>query len=398
MPSFVVKYKKNGKIYEQKFSAQSKKALEETLQKKKVLVLAIDYKESWLDYFFLQKPKTKEISSAFYQLKFGLKANLPLKEILENIQKYTKNNYLKMQFLKVSNSLHQGRELAACFREAGFSDFICAMIGIGQKSGRLVESVEFILLDLQNRQKNHKLLRKILFYPLFVVCVMVLVFLGITLFVLPQFESLFASLDSSLPLASQSLLFMRVLVLNYGVLILGVMILGLWLLRKLYCINNKFQAKISKWLLKIPFLGRVLYFYQTSQFLLCFYWLYKSNLELKIVLEIATKSLSNTYLKERLQEIYPSLMRGALIADSFEGSGVWDLLSVQLLHSAKDQAGFLEALEVILALHQEELQNKSESLLAMMEPLMVFVLGILVLWLALGIFLPLWELPMQIKG
>ena len=88
MPSFVVKYKKNGKIYEQKFSAQSKKALEETLQKKKVLVLAIDYKESWLDYFFLQKPKTKEISSAFYQLKFGLKANLPLKEILENIQKY----------------------------------------------------------------------------------------------------------------------------------------------------------------------------------------------------------------------------------------------------------------------------------------------------------------------
>ena len=53
MPSFVVKYKKNGKIYEQQFSAQSKKALEETLQKKKVLVLAIDYKESWLDYFFL---------------------------------------------------------------------------------------------------------------------------------------------------------------------------------------------------------------------------------------------------------------------------------------------------------------------------------------------------------
>ena len=120
-------------------------------------------------------------------------------------------------------------------------------------------------------------------------------------------------------------------------------------------------------------------------------------MELKEVFEIAIKPLSNAYLKEKLEGIYPSLMRGVLIADSFEGSGVWDSLSLQLLHSAKDQEGFLESLEMILGLHQEELQDKSERLLAMMEPLVVLVLGVLVLWLALGIFLPLWELPMQIK-
>ncbi len=397
MAVFLVKYKKAGKIYLQKFHARSQKELEESLQKKKIFVLEVSYKEGFWGRLNFQKPNAKEILGAFYQLKLGLRANVPLKEVLEGICKHTKNGYLKKQFLQVSNALYQGKELSLCFGEAGFSEFICAMIGIGQKSGRLAEAVEFVVLELKNQQKTQKILKKILLYPLFVVSVMVFVFLGITLFVLPQFESLFASFDSSLPLASRSLLFMRVLVLDYGVLILVVLGFGMWLLWKLYCANQKLQVKISSVFLKIPFLGRVLYFYQTSQFLLCFYWLYKSHLELKEVFEIAIKPLSNAYLKEKLEGIYPSLMRGVLIADSFEGSGVWDSLSLQLLHSAKDQEGFLESLEMILGLHQEELQDKSERLLAMMEPLVVLVLGVLVLWLALGIFLPLWELPMQIK-
>lgn len=398
MAVFLVKYKKAGKIYAQKFRARSPKELEESLQQKKIFVLEVSYQEEFLEKLNFQKPKIKEILSAFYQLKLGLRANVPLKEVLEGICKHTKNRSLKMQFLGVSKALYQGKELSLCFREAGFSEFVCAMIGIGQKSGKLAEAVEFIVLELKGRQKIQKTLKKILLYPLFVVGLMILVFLGITLFVLPQFESLFVSLDSTLPLASRSLLFMRVLVLDYGVLILGILGLLAWILWKLYCLNQKFKIKVSRAVLKIPFLGSVLYFSQTSQFLLCFYWLYKSHLELKEVFGIATKPLSNAYLKERLEGIYPRLMRGVLIADGFEGSGVWDSLSLQLLHSAKDQEGFLESLEMILGLHQEELQDKSERLLSIMEPLVVLVLGILVLWLALGIFLPLWELPMQIKG
>ena len=88
------------------------------------------------------------------------------------------------------------------------------------------------------------------------------------------------------------------------------------------------------------------------------------------------------------------------IADSTMNSGESGTDPNKVLESVLSSVPEMDtkALEVILALHQEELHNKSESLLAMMEPLMVFVLGILVLWLALGIFLPLWELPMQIKG
>ena len=335
--------------------------------------------------------------SAFYQFKMGLKANLALRENLESIQRHTKNKTLQKQFSKTCQALYKGKELSSCFKEAGFSDFICAMISVGQKSGRLIEVVEFIIMELKNTQKNHKILKKILLYPLFVSLVMVAVFLGITLFVLPQFESLFLGFNTNLPLASKSLLFMRSVVLDYGFFILVAVVVFLVLCVNLYNKSLAFKTKFSFFLLQIPFLGKVFYFYQTSQFLLGFYWLYKNNLELKEVLEIAIKSVTNVYLNQKLQGIYTGIARGMLIADSFEGSGVWDSLSLQLLHGAKDQEGFLEALEVILSLHQEELQNKSENLLSMMEPAKILVLGVLVLWLALVIFLPLWELPMHIK-
>lgn len=90
-------------------------------------------------------------------------------------------------------------------------------------------------------------------------------------------------------------------------------------------------------------------------------------------------------------------MRGIPIAQAFSASGILDNLSVQLLCGAQNEEGFLESLEVLLELHQEELATHSETLLALIEPLMVLALGALVLWLALAIFLPLWELPMQIQ-
>lgn len=398
MATFWVKFKKQGKIYHQKFNAKSQKELEINLCNQKIFVLSIEPKEDWLEKIMIfQKPKISEVLSAFYQFKMGLKANLALRENLESIQRHTKNKMLQKQFSKTCQALYKGKELSLCFKEAGFSDFICAMISVGQKSGRLIEVVEFIIIELKNTQKNHKILKKILLYPLFVSLVMVAVFLGITLFVLPQFESLFLGFNTNLPLASKSLLFMRSVVLDYGFFILVAVVVFLVLCINLYNKSLAFKTKFSFFLLQIPFLGKVFYFYQTSQFLLGFYWLYKNNLELKEVLEIAIKSVTNVYLNQKLQGIYTGIARGMLIADSFEGSGVWDSLSLQLLHGAKDQEGFLEALEVILSLHQEELQNKSENLLSMMEPAMILVLGVLVLWLALGIFLPLWELPMHIK-
>lgn len=399
MPNFQVQYKQKGKIQTRIYHAKTQKELENKLQSQHLFVLKITPKPSLKDkMLMLNPPKTKEVLSSFYELKLGLKAHLPLNLLLENLQNHTKNPLLSARFSKALFALNSGKSLSLSFKEAGFSDFICSMIEIGQKANMLDSAIGFILIELKNAQKNHKLLKKVLFYPLFVFFVMIAVFLGVTLFVLPQFEALFAGINASLPLLSKSLLFMRSLVLDYGwfsLIIFG----GIALLAyKLYKTSSKFQYATDNLCLKIPYLGGVLHYYQLSQFLLSFFYLYKSKIPLQVALEISSQSLTNEVIKQKSKGIFEAILRGIPITQAFSTSGMLDSLSIQLLRGAQNEEGFLESLEVLLDLHQEELSTRSETLLALIEPLMILILGALVLWLALAIFLPLWELPMQIQG
>lgn len=397
MPNFQVQFKQKGKIQTRTFSAKTQKELENKLHSQHLFILSITPQTTLKDKLsVLNPPKIKEILSAFYELKLGLKAHLPLNLLLENLQNHTKNPRLSAQFSKALFALNSGKPLSLSFKEAGFSDFICSMIEIGQKANMLENTIEFILIRLKNTQKNRKLLKKILFYPLFVLLVMIAVFLSITLFVLPQFEVLFAGLNTSLPFPSKSLLFMRSVLLDYGYLSFLVFC-GIALLSyKLYQSSSKFRYTLDNLFLKIPYLGAVLHYYQLSQFLLSFFYLYKSKVSLRVALEIASQSLTNEVIKQKSQGIFEAISCGIPITQAF--NGILDDLSIQLLCGAQNEEGFLESLEVLLDLHQEELSTHSETLLALIEPVMILLLGILVLWLALAIFLPLWELPMQIQG
>ncbi|MDE5925162.1 MAG: type II secretion system F family protein [Helicobacter sp.] len=398
MPKFQVQYKQKGKIQTQTYNVKTQSELENKLQSQHLFVLKITPQSSLKDKLFtLQTPKTKEILSAFYELKLGLKAHLPLNLLLENLQTHTKNPLLSSQFAKALFALNSGKSLSLSFKEAGFSDFICSMLEIGQKADMLEQAIEFILIELKNAHKNRKLLTKILLYPLLVSLVMIVVFLGITLFVLPQFEVLFANINAPLPLVSRSLLFMRTLVLDYGYFsFLGLCGIAFFIYR-FYKTSQKFRCFMDRLWLRIPYLGAVLHYYQLSQFLLSFFWLYKSKVPLQTALDISSKALSNAEIKQKTERIFEAIVRGIPIAQAFRASGILDTLSIQLLCGAQNEEGFLESLEVLLELHQEELATHSETLLALIEPLMVLVLGALVLWLALAIFLPLWELPMQIQ-
>ena len=81
------------------------------------------------------------------------------------------------------------------------------------------------------------------------------------------------------------------------------------------------------------------------------------------------------------------------IKEAFSKSGMFEELGQQLLKSAHNEAGFLETLEILLELHKEELETHSQTLLASIEPLMILILGVLVLWLALGTFCPFGNFP-----
>ena len=391
---FIVKYKFQGRIHTKTFSASSQSALESELRKNRFLPLLMTPKTS---FNFLGAPKSKDLLSAFYELKLGLKARLPLQVLLENLSQHSQSKVLRERFLKALFALNSGKSLSLSFKEAGFSDFICAMMLVGQKADMLQNVVELIILRLKNTQKTQKTLTKVLLYPSMVMLLMVCVFLGVTLFVLPQFEVLFGGMEANLPFVSQSLLFMRAVVLDFGVLsVLALCGLGL-ALWSAYKKVESFGLRVDSVILKIPFLGKVLYDVEMVQFLLSFFWLYRSRIPLQEALEIAIKSLRNRALAKKASGIFNAIVRGVAIQEAFSVSAMFGELGTQILSGVHNEAGFLESLEVLLELYKEELETHSQTLLNSIEPMMILLLGGLVLWLALGIFLPLWELPLQMQ-
>ena len=392
---FLVRYKSNGKILQKKFRAENREILEQKLQN----YICLEVREIANPFamnLLAKNVKLKELLSAFYQLRLGIRANLPLSEALRQTLNFTKNPALKKQFQNVENALNSGKSLALSFKEAKFNDFICAMIEIGDKSGKLVDCLALIIEGLKRQRKNEKTLIKIMLYPFVVTLLMICVFLGITLFVLPQFESLFLSFGNALPFATKSLIFMKILLKDYGILLFFTLFLFVFFGYSFYQKSQNFKEKCDYLFLKLPLLGKILFFYQSNQFLLTFYWLYKNGVDLKESLSVSVNALSNAFLHKKMQEVYPLLKQGIDLGNAFARSGIWDNITLQLLNGARDGEGFVESLEMILELHKEELESKTEQVLGLLEPMMILFLGLLVLWLALGIFLPLWELPMQI--
>lgn len=396
---YCINYLKNGVERKLKIKAKNKEELQKKINRLNIVPLRIS--EIKLkpknNIFFKNKPSLKEQIAAFYQLKLGFIARVPLQNILENICKSTKNATLRAQFEKAKENILLGENFGECFKKAKFPGFICAILEAAYKSGEMTKNLNFLILLLKTQNQNRKNALKLMLYPLFVILIMLLVVIGITLFVLPQFSSLFASLGADLPLITNLLLFTSNFILSYYFLIILFLIVFFIMLFALLK-NKKVRYLWDKNILKIPLFGPALKYQQTSLFLMILKTLHENSVSLKNSFEIACSAVDNSFLRFNLELIFLNIANGLNISESFERSGLWDNLSLQIFSGfGNNDESFLEALNAAFELHKEEYEAKSALALKALEPISIVFLGLCALILALGIFLPLWELPMQMR-
>ncbi|CAM2896279.1 type II secretion system F family protein [Helicobacter burdigaliensis] len=396
MQKYEILYKYKGKKFRTQRSAKNKEEIENWLVSNHFIALKITPKESFLS--FSKNPSTKDILDAFYQLNLCLRAKIALEISLQSIIEHTKNQKLQQRFLSILFKIKEGKNLSSAFRETGFESFICALIEVGEQNGKIEEMLSYAILSLKLQNKNKKALFRALFYPFFVVIIMLLVFLGIVIFVLPEFENLFMDLGANLPTATLSLLFIKSLVIDYGFFSFVCMMGAFLLFKGAYLKIEKFANFIDFYMLKIPIFGEMIYYSQIHTFFVLFYYLTQSEVPIKKRLECASGAISNKYLKKRLEIVYLEIEKGISLSLAFKKAQVLNLQAQSLLHSIRDGKGLLSALSIINELYGEILEDKTSVVIASLEPLAILFLGVLVLWLGLGIFLPLWELPMQLKN
>ena len=350
---------------------------------------------------FVWKKRLKVLNLALFfkelslLLGTGLSLQQALNELLQNNEEKSMKNFLQALIA----SLKSGQSLSQAFENSpfAFNESEIALIKMSENTGDL--SFVFARLALLREQDlaNSKKLKKALSYPLFVFATLIIAFCALMLFVVPQFESIFTEFNIALPVLTVIMLDLSSFLSKFYPLILALLALIFISTALLYKGSSAFAYAVNALVLRLPVLGRLIFYHQSASFFLIFSMLIKSGISLSKALNLSKNAFSNLYLQAKCLKIAEFLEQGLALNEAFKKAKLFESLVLGMLGVAM-KSGRLDLMAEKIALFYEDKEEAlREKMLGLLEPLMTLLVAILVLFLALGIFLPMWELNQSVK-
>ncbi len=348
---------------------------------------------------FQKHISTKDISMLFLQIATMLQSHLPLLHIIQLCATNTKNARLKEILQDIAYHLQLGQNLSFGFKKYAkvFGDISYQMISIGEKSGELKEIFNMLSTHLTKEHKNKNKIKRALFYPTLVLISIITAFGVLVAFVLPQFLEIFASMHIELPVYTRILLVIERFFTDFGLIVLG-LLLGVGSLTW-YVYKNSlgFKAHIHAYALNLPLIGAIIkaHFYYQYTFSLALQL--KSATPMDLALSLS-KEISNLALKAKYESVLESIKNGKPLSVSLKEQNLLDDIALALI-SAGEQSGNLAQMLEVCSQHFEEItEEKTDTLISLIEPSLSLAMGILLLFLALGIFVPMWDMSAYAFG
>jgi general secretion pathway protein F/MSHA biogenesis protein MshG len=351
---------------------------------------------------FLSKKKLNYpmFISAIRQLGALTKASISIKDSLENISKNSTDPLIKEMFEKAANDVDNGLSLSNTFEEYEFyvGNLAVAMVKLGEKTGELGEALEDMADIYENIEENRQKFKSAMRYPMITLIAMAIAFTVLIMYVVPKFADIFNQLHTELPLPTKILIGAEYALSHYGLIILTILIISFIIHKYLYKTNKDYKYKVDYLLLKMKIIGPVIKYASLSRFLLVFTKLTKAGIPMVDALTIANSIIDNSVLNLKIENVVKSINRGQNLTTSIETNDILDNVTLQMI-GAGEEAGNLDImLENASNYYKTQFDLIIDSLGDAIEPIMISFIGALVLLLALGIFLPMWDMAKAAKA
>lgn len=360
-----------------------------TLHEARVKTLKLNLKLIKIEEYSDKNYKIKEVDLIFLlkDLNSMLKAGLSLQESLEElcVNSYEKN--IKHIFMDILQKLENGFSYTQAFGII-FNSQELAILSICEGKEDLDKAFGIIINLKEKNLKNIKQFKKAIFYPLVVLLSIVLAFFSIVLFVLPEFKNLFLDFKIELPLITQILFYISDFFENYYILVFFLLFVVFWILYFCY----KKYTYFDKFLFYMPIFGKIIQYHDKFCFFLILSYLINTGIDLKKAFALAISGVRNRFLKEKLTLVQELFESGVSFSDAFLRINIFELFVIRMLNlSLKSSSLDKNAYEISLFFENKK-DEYMQKILTTIEPLMTMIMAFLVLILALGIFLPIWEL------
>jgi MSHA biogenesis protein MshG len=342
---------------------------------------------------FTSKVRLVDLIQFSRQMHSMLRAGVPIFRAVTGLATTTGNRALAQTLNEVATGLESGHTLSDTLgRHPGvFSVFYVSLVRVGETSGKLSEIFHQLAIYLERDKNTRGKIKSALRYPTFVLSAIAIALAVISIWVIPAFSKLFGSFGAELPLPTRVLMAVSDFMLAYWpglLLFLALLMVG----ARLYTGSEDGRYRWDKFKLRLPLVGSVIYQASLARFSHLFAMAMNSGVPLITALTVIAKALNNSYLEERILGMRGGIEHGKALSLTAANSGIFDPLVLQMLTVGEDSGTISELLTEVADYYEREVDYTTERLSAAIEPILTVVIGGLVLVMAMGIFLPMWNL------
>ena len=399
MPNYSWKGRtRGGRIQEGVLVADSKDAAIAALRKQQIIVTAVTEKGKEFALPTLGgSVSPKELAVFTRQFSVMIDAGLPLVQCLEILGSQQDNKSFKNVLLSVRQDVESGSSLADAMRKhpKAFDDLFCNMIAAGEAGGILDTILQRLAQYIEKNVKLRGAVRSALVYPIAVISIAILVVWLILWKVIPTFATLFEGLGAALPLPTRVTIALSNFIGSWWWLVFLSLGSTIYLLKR-YHGTYTGRRHLDMLILKFPVIGGVLKKIAVARFCRTLSTLVSSGVPILEGLEITARTSGNAIVEDAIMATRRSVEEGRTIAEPLKETDVFPPMVVQMV-AVGEQTGALEImLSKIADFYEDEVDEATANLLALLEPIMISFLGVVIGGIVISMYMPMFDLITKI--
>ena len=322
-----------------------------------------------------------------------LKSGVPIMRALNGLQEAAINPEMKRVIGEIRESLEGGRELSQALARHPrvFSPFYLSMIRVGEATGLLEEIFYRLFEHLEFERYMREQVKTALRYPMFVMIAMAVAIVIVNIFVIPAFAKVFAGFGAELPLMTRILLGFSEFMVAYWPLMLAV-VAGCVIAFRSWVGTTVGRYIWDRTTLKIPIAGKILHKAALSRFSRSFSLGIRSGVPVMQALSNSAQTVDNSYVSRCIEGMRENVERGESLLRATISAGIFTPIVMQMVAVGEESGAVDDMMDEIGDMYRQEVEYELKTLGQQIEPILIVLLGVLVLILALGIFLPMWDL------
>ncbi|HSQ88645.1 type II secretion system F family protein [Romboutsia sp.] len=383
----------NGKKTKGIISANDFNDARHRLKEKKIRPLEI--KEHKQNSLFENKNSNKKLKSdtiSHFCRQYAIIISSGINSItgLESLAKRAENKVLSVEITRIVNDIKSGSTLADSMLDdkSKFPKLLSAMVATGEATGTLEEVLKSMATFYEREHRTTQKIKNASTYPTLVAILSFIMLFIFTSFIMPQMMESIIQVGAQMPLISQLIMNIGMFMKNYWYLVLTGIIVG-FLLLKQYIKTPIGRHNKDVLINKIPLLGKGMNAIVSMRFSKALYLFVSTGYPLLQGLNYIKESLNNSIAEKSVQDAKDGIIRGETIADNLEKSGYFDPVLIQML-SIGEQTGQLETISNQMSeFYEHEAEIYLNRIVSMIEPIMIVLVGIMVAFLVIGVFLPM---------